>query len=252
MICLGRTLRNKANIIGWEYSTRGEVGLKSGKHDDADTGQRLSLAGGRLGHFHICAFFSSRDEQDQVLGPFYREALRQDEQLLHLVEADSAEDHRARLARLGVDVSERERSGQLSVLPWERISLDVEGRFDKSRTLAAIDRLTGADRATRFRRLRVVGQMGWMRRATVDPLDVMEYAAEVNEVLARNRQPAICVHDIATLDGATMMDLLRTHPLTLIDGRLQENPFFTPPTEMLRELGARRGRGVDARDQALR
>ena len=37
-----------------------------------------------------------------------------------------------------------------------------------------------------------------------------------------------------------MMDLLRTHPLTLIGGVVQENPFFTPPAEMLKELRARK------------
>jgi hypothetical protein len=36
-----------------------------------------------------------------------------------------------------------------------------------------------------------------------------------------------------------MMDLLRTHPLTLVGGVVQENPFYTPPREMLEELRAR-------------
>jgi hypothetical protein len=33
-----------------------------------------------------------------------------------------------------------------------------------------------------------------------------------------------------------MMDLLRTHPLTLINGVVQENPFYTPASEMIEEL----------------
>jgi hypothetical protein len=36
------------------------------------------------------------------------------------------------------------------------------------------------------------------------------------------------------------MDILRTHPMTIIGGLLQVNPFFVPPDELLREL---RGRG---------
>jgi hypothetical protein len=36
-----------------------------------------------------------------------------------------------------------------------------------------------------------------------------------------------------------MMDLLRTHPLTLINGVVQENPFYTPASDMLAELKTR-------------
>jgi hypothetical protein len=39
------------------------------------------------------------------------------------------------------------------------------------------------------------------------------------------------------------MDIMRTHPMVIIGGLLQENPFFVPPDEMLAELRARRGRG---------
>ena len=35
------------------------------------------------------------------------------------------------------------------------------------------------------------------------------------------------------------MDILRTHPLAIIGGFLQENPFFVPPDQMLRELRER-------------
>jgi hypothetical protein len=33
---------------------------------------------------------------------------------------------------------------------------------------------------------------------------------------------------------------MRTHPMIIIGGILQENPFFVPPDEFLRELKARR------------
>jgi hypothetical protein len=38
-----------------------------------------------------------------------------------------------------------------------------------------------------------------------------------------------------------MMDFLRTHPLVILGEILQENPFFVPPDEPLRELRARDG-----------
>ncbi len=35
------------------------------------------------------------------------------------------------------------------------------------------------------------------------------------------------------------MDIMRTHPMIIIGGILQENPFFVPPDEFLRKLRER-------------
>ena len=41
------------------------------------------------------------------------------------------------------------------------------------------------------------------------------------------------------------MDIMRTHPAVIIGGILQENPYFVPPDEMLREI-RERGRRAGA------
>jgi hypothetical protein len=42
------------------------------------------------------------------------------------------------------------------------------------------------------------------------------------------------------------MDALRTHPAVIIGGLLQENPFFVPPDELLREIRQRRTASASA------
>jgi hypothetical protein len=36
------------------------------------------------------------------------------------------------------------------------------------------------------------------------------------------------------------MDIMRTHPMVIIGGLLQANPFFVPPDEFLSELRQRK------------
>ena len=200
---------------------------------------RLSLAGTELDYFHICAFFNSRDEEYAVLGPYYKEGADQGEKNLHIVDPAMESEHRVRLEAAGMDTAHCEACGQLEVLRWEQAYLDENGRFDKQRMLDAVDQLTGAGLAAGYSRVRIMGDMGWVFEDIPGAAEILEYEAEVNEVLSRNRQPAVCVYDIAKLSGAMMMDLLRTHPLTLIGGVVQENPFYTPSHEMLKELRAR-------------
>ena len=41
------------------------------------------------------------------------------------------------------------------------------------------------------------------------------------------------------------MDIMRTHPMVIIGGVLQANPFWVSPDEFLRELNARRAKSAD-------
>lgn len=204
--------------------------------------EKVSLAGTPLESFHVCAFFNSRDEEYGILNPFFKQGLDNGEQNLHIVDPKLLDDHRQRLTDSGIDAHRCEACGQLQLIAWKDAYLNEKGHFDKNRMLATVDHLTGPGRDERYSGLRIMGNMNWVFDETPGSSDLIAYEAEVNEVLARNRQPAVCVYDMAKLSGAMVMDLLRTHPLTLINGVVQENPFFTPPAEMLLELEARKQR----------
>jgi hypothetical protein len=46
----------------------------------------------------------------------------------------------------------------------------------------------------------------------------------------------VCTYDLTKFSTALVMDVLRTHPQAIVGGILQENPFYIPPAEFLREL----------------
>jgi hypothetical protein len=94
-----------------------------------------------------------------------------------------------------------------------------------------------------------MGNMDWAVADHPGSESLLEYEVAVNEVLSRNRQPAVCVYDIDKLTGAMMMDLLRTHPLTLIGGVVQDNPFYIHPAAALEELRTRANSVSEARKE---
>jgi hypothetical protein len=44
---------------------------------------------------------------------------------------------------------------------------------------------------------------------------------------------------VARFGANVIMDILRTHPMVIIGGTLQRNPFFVPPDQFLSELRER-------------
>jgi hypothetical protein len=202
--------------------------------------REFSLGGSKVSrYFHVCGFFNSRDEQFDVLMPFFNEALSTEEKLVNIVNPQLRDDHLQRLAATGVDVNRCLSCGQLEVLDWNTAYLN-DGHFDQDRMLTTVDKVFEAGRDTGYPRMRITGEMGWALEGHPGSEELIEYEARVNAVLSRNQQPAVCIYDTAQLSGSMMMDLLRAHPLTLVGGVIHENPFYTEPEVLLRELAGRR------------
>lgn len=198
-----------------------------------------SLAGTSLDpYYHVCAFFGSRDDEYRVLAPFYRETLEWGEKLLHVVDEALAADHERRLEQHNVPACACLRSGQFQVYTWADTYLK-DGVFDQEKMLVAVQGVIEGARREGYPRTRIMGNMNWALDGPPGSEQLIEYEVRVNEVLAREKQPAICVYDLNRLTGAMMMDILRAHPLTLVNGVVHRNVFFTPAEQMLDELRRR-------------
>jgi hypothetical protein len=202
--------------------------------------QHASLAGARLDrYYHVCALFNDRDEEYRVLASFYREGLEWGEKALHIVHPDWQPEHVRRLEAHGIDTKAFIDRGQLELASCYDLYLQ-NGTFDKDRMLRMVDAAIAAGKVAGFPRSRIMGNMGWVFENRPGSDQLIQYEVEVNEVLQRTQQPAVCVYDVHQLTGSMMMDLLRAHPLTLVGGTVHENPFFTPPDVFLKELARRR------------
>jgi hypothetical protein len=203
-------------------------------------GQSLEFAGGTLGeHRHVCAFFNSIDEEHRVLGSFIKEGLDSGEKALHIVDPELREEHLRQLGEAGIDVGGAIESGQLDVRLWQDAYLR-DDQFDQDAMLALIEGELRSAAVQGSRRLRLLAHMEWslLDRAGVE--DLLEYETRLNYVVPKYDDPVVCTYDLSKFGASVVMDALRTHPVVLIGGLLQENPFFVPPDEFLLEIRERR------------
>ncbi|MGZ5174985.1 MAG: MEDS domain-containing protein, partial [Burkholderiales bacterium] len=47
------------------------------------------------------------------------------------------------------------------------------------------------------------------------------------------------IYDLSKHSATFIMDIMRTHPMIIIGGILQVNPFYVPPDQFLQELRGR-------------
>ena len=195
----------------------------------------IRLAGSELGESrHVCAFFHSADEEYRTLLPFIKDGFECGDRAFHIIAPQRRDEHHDRLESVGIDVLTTKSSGQLVVHDWRDTYLQ-RGAFDQHRMLALIEEELQAGASQGFALSRSIGHMEWALEHRQGIEDLVEYEARLNYILPRYQDPVICVYDLARFGGAVVVDILRTHPMVIVGGTLQENPFFVPPDEFLWE-----------------
>lgn len=204
-----------------------------------ETTEPLRLAGSLLSRSrHICAFFHSKEEEYRVLMPFIKEGFEEGDRAFHVVDPACLHDHLRRLEQEGIEPSAAQAAGQLEVRPWQEAYIR-DDYFDQHRMLATIREALDPERKPPGRLTRLVANMEWALEDLPGVHDIVEYETRLNHVLPDYPDPVICTYDLSRFEANVVIDIMRTHPMVIVGGILQENPFYVPPDEMLRELRER-------------
>jgi uncharacterized protein YjhX (UPF0386 family) len=188
---------------------------------------------------HVCAFFHSDDEAYRVLLPFIQGGFECGDKAVHVVNPEQRDDHLKRLAAVGIDAMAAQQSGRLEL----RTNVETylrDGNFDPDRMLEVFEQLASDSAKSGFPLSRIVCQMDWAADGQSHIDSLIQFESRVNDVWDRHDDAVICVYDLRKFSGDTVIDIMRTHPIVIIGGILQQNPFFVPPDEFLREFRQRR------------
>lgn len=200
----------------------------------------VNLAGSALTHScHACAFFHSKEEEYRVLMPFILEGLERGERAFHIVDPEYRATHLDRLEREGVDTAAAEAQGQLEVRTWGETYLS-DGHFDQHRMIETLLKMIAPGNAPEGKISRNIASMSWALEDRPGVNDIVEYEARLNQALPEQHDPVVCTYDLSQFDASVVIDIMRTHPMVIIGGIVQENPFYVPADQILKELDARK------------
>jgi len=205
----------------------------------AEAMQPARLAGSLLSRScHVCAFFHSKEEEYRVLMPFIRDGFERGDRAFHVIDPKNRADHLKRLGTEGINVAEAQAKGQLEVRPWQEAYIK-DDYFDQYRMIETIKTALDPAKKQPGKLTRLVANMEWALEDLPGVHDIVEYETRLNHVLPAYHDPVICTYDLSRFGAEVVMDIMRTHPMVIVGGILQENPFYVPPDEMLKELKER-------------
>jgi PAS domain S-box-containing protein len=201
---------------------------------EADSGRGLasSLSGLRP-HDHLCLIYDSREEQLGAVVPFLRQGIEEErDRCLYVADSRSVADLGAAMRDGGLDADAAMRRGALAVAT-ERETYLAGGEFDPDRMLALAQGAAAQAVADGFRALRIGGEMSWALGDDTNLRRLMEYEVGVNHRILETPALAVCQYDRRRFSPEIIREVIRTHPLVSVGGRVCRNFYYVPPEELI-------------------
>jgi hypothetical protein len=189
-------------------------------------------------HRHICVLYHNEDEEYQVLRPFIAEGFQRGDKAFHIIDEQRRQAHLRNLQDIGIDVEATEKTGQLEVRDWKQAHLRP-GWFDQHAMLALVEEVLRDSKGRGFPFTRWVANMGWALGGHRGVHDLVEYCVRLNHVVLQFDAAVVCTYDLTRFSAVQVVEVLRSHPVAVIGGILQENPYYVPSEQMLEELARR-------------
>ncbi len=165
-----------------------------------------------------------------ILVPFIHVGLGAGDQCVIVSEPSVFPAIRSRLEERHVDVESALDSGHLVVYGGSSEVADMASAFEDVISKA---RSSGRDI------IRIGGDMTWALGKMPTPEKLLEWEAFYDRhVGPQSNFIALCQYDHIRFGGSAIMYALQTHPLSIIGGIVQENPFYRDPAEVLQELSS--------------
>lgn len=181
---------------------------------------------------HICQIVTNNDECQIAVLKFLLAGLQAGERAScfseQVIEADLADF----LCRHGLSYWENRDSGAVMLAGTKEVYFQ-DGRFDPDRMLNLLGQYYDESAARGYTGARVIGEMTPEVRRIEGGKRLLEYEAKVSLLQRERPITTVCQYDARLFDGATIMDVLKVHPLMVVRGEVVRNPFFLTPEEVL-------------------
>lgn len=163
---------------------------------------------------HFCQFYETREDLVDLLVPYFRAGLENNEFCMWVTAAPLNEkEARDAISEAMPDFARYLDRGQMEILPHDEWYLK-DGVFDLRRVLDGwVEKLNQA-LARGYSGLRVTGNTAWLEKNGWR--DFTEYEAEINNVIGKYRMLALCTYWLHRCGAAEVIDVVRNHQFALL------------------------------------
>jgi PAS domain S-box-containing protein len=180
---------------------------------------------------HLCLIYDTGEEHRAVLISYIRQGLERNEKVFYVADAGNVSDITGYLKDSGLDVEPYLKHKQLIILFPSELYL-LNGRFDPDLIIRMLGDETDKAIAEGYSALRVTGETNWVLQKPPGWERLMEYEIKLNTFFPGSKTIALCQYDRRKFDARVLLDILTTHPISIVGTDIFDNIYYVPPEEL--------------------
>ncbi|MDQ8203000.1 MEDS domain-containing protein [Pelagicoccus sp. SDUM812003] len=183
---------------------------------------------------HLCLIFTSDQERTHALLSYLLSGLQSGDRCACFSDNVTEDEVRQFMQENGISYDERESSGAITLSAGSEVYFEGD-RFEPQRMLDNLLRFYEEAIKADFQGARIIGEMSPEVERVTGGKRLLEYESRVSLLVKQHPITAVCQYDARVFDGATIMEILKVHPMMLVNGAVVRNPFYIEPEDYLRD-----------------
>jgi len=184
---------------------------------------------------HMCLIYADESERRKTIGKFLASGLLAKEKVAYFADTLTPNEVCEWLRNMGIALPEND---GFAIMDAGKTYCPC-GEFVPETMLQTLREFYRQAKQEGYPNARVSGEMSWALKGIPGSNRLMEYEALVNEVLITHPVTAICQYDASRFSGATILDVLKVHPMMVVRGQVVQNPFYMKPRDFLKDYQSR-------------
>lgn len=178
-------------------------------------------------HSHLAMIYDSIEDQMAGVLPFIQIGLEQGEHCIYAADENSMDDIIQRMNDYGIDTELHINKGALAVLEKTDTYLRNE-IFDPDEMIRFFDMAIKAAKRAGFAGFRGTGEMSWALDTTEGLERLIDYESKLDRKFHDLPMRVICQYNLNLFPTEVILDVIKTHPQLIYQGKLCENVFHVP------------------------
>ena len=188
---------------------------------------------------HMCLIYDNEEHRRKVISQFLATGIALGEQVVYFADTTTPHEVKCWLEDMGVKLPAERQDGPFSVFKAESVYCPA-GRFEPSGMLERVKDFYRRAVSSGYAGARASGEMTWALKGLPGSDRLMEYEALINTISEEYPLTPICQYDARRFDGATLLNVLKVHPLMIVQGQIVRNPYYMTPREYFGEVKSTR------------
>lgn len=184
---------------------------------------------------HICGLYESEAERDEIIFGFLRTGAIVGDKQLYCPAERTKESFIEEYARRYPDCAHHTSDPDLFSINSAKELYYPDGTFSPFSMDKGLNEYFIESQKNGKRNIRATAEMVWALKAIPGVEHLMAYESRLNYFIPGKPWISICLYNVTKFSGKIIMNVLKTHPYTIINGMVNQNPYYEDPDEWLRK-----------------